>query len=229
MSIDRCDLRQPKKVRDDDGVIPFVHFHDPSLPQLFSRIKDLTSRLYTNKFLRNIFGPYRIINSQKEPRSLGRQLQHSRFDNGNDVISATTITKCNRPGCKCCRDILEANSLYFPNSNITFTIKAKMDCTTRNLIYAIFCKKCSHSYIGETVNFRDRMSSHSFHSSSWADASMEVSRHLYRCGQGFWASPLFKVKEENKISRLVKEDKLVKLLKPDLNRDERNLLHLQVC
>ena len=159
--------------------------------------------------------------------SLSSQLQHSRFEDRTTLLGAS-VTKCNRSGCKCCQDILEVSSLYFPNSNINFSIKTKMDCTVRNLIYVLFCKKCSYSYIGETVNFRGRMSQHRSNSSSWGSASMEVSRHLYRCSQGFWASPLFKVKEENKISRLVKEDKLIKLLKPDLNRDERNLLHLQV-
>ena len=101
-----------------------------------------------------------------------------------------------------------------------------MNCTVRNLVYVIQCKKCGYTYIGETVNFRRRMSSHKSNSDK-ADAVMEVNRHLYACGKGFWKCPIFKVKEENKISRLVSEDKLVKLLKPDLNRDQRNLLHLQ--
>ena len=71
------------------------------------------------------------------------------------------------------------------------------------------------------------MSAHKSNSASPANAVMEVSRHLYACGKGFWRCPLYKVKEENKISRLVYEDKFVKLLQPDLNRDQRNLLHLQ--
>lgn len=229
MSMTREDLRKVKEVTKRDEVIPFVHVYDPSLPQLFSIIRDLTSRLYTNRHLRTIFAPYRIINSQKEPLSLGRQLQHSRFEDRTITWEGgrTTVTKCNRTGCRSCQDILEVSSLYFPNSGILFSIKTEMNCTARNLIYVLFCKKCDYSYIGETVNFRDRMSKHRSNSAAWTSASMEVSRHLYRCGQGFWASPLFKVKQENKIARLVKEDKLVKLLRPELNRDERNLLHLQ--
>ena len=57
---------------------------------------------------------------------------------------------------------------------------------------------------------------------------MEVSKHLFRCGQGFKMCPLVKVKEECKILRLVIEDNLIKLLKPDLNADRRNLLHLKL-
>ena len=56
---------------------------------------------------------------------------------------------------------------------------------------------------------------------------MEVSRHIYRGGQGFKICPIVKVKEDCKILRLVIEDSLIKLLKPELNTDKRNLLHLQ--
>ena len=102
-----------------------------------------------------------------------------------------------------------------------------MDCTVRNVIYMIQCKGCSQTYIGETVNFRNRMSSHKSNSVD-PYSSMEVSSHLYKCGGGFWKLPIFKVNVENKIARLVIESNLIKKLKPDLNRDQRNLLHLSV-
>ena len=129
--------------------------------------------------------------------------------------------------CALCRDILEVNSFYFCNSGIDFEIRARMDCTSRNLIYTIQCKHCSLTYIGETVNLRNRMSKHRFDSYSPSRASQEVSRHLSKCEGGFWVIPIYKVQKENTISRLVIEDKLIKLLKPDLNRDQRNILQLQ--
>ena len=101
-----------------------------------------------------------------------------------------------------------------------------MSCITRNLIYAIFCKKCGFSYIGETVNLRSRMSSYRTNSKSLDNASQQVHVHLYNCAKGFYVLPLFKVREENKIARLVKEDHFIKLLKPDLNADQRNILLL---
>ena len=55
---------------------------------------------------------------------------------------------------------------------------------------------------------------------------MEVSKHLLICNKGFKICPIYKIKEECKILRLVIEDNLIKLLKPDLNADRRNLLHL---
>ena len=55
------------------------------------------------------------------------------------------------------------------------------------------------------------------------DASQVVSKHLSECGKGFHVLPLYKLKEENKIACLVKEDIFIKLLMPDLNRDSRHL------
>ena len=57
---------------------------------------------------------------------------------------------------------------------------------------------------------------------------MEVSRHLLLCKKGFKICPISKIKQDCKILRLVVEDSLIKLLKPDLNTDSRNLLHLQL-
>ena len=51
------------------------------------------------------------------------------------------------------------------------------------------------------------------------DASQVVDKHLSECGKGFHILPLYELKDENKIARLVKEDFFIKLLKPDLNSD----------
>ena len=101
-----------------------------------------------------------------------------------------------------------------------------MSCITRNLVYALFCKNCGHSYVGETTNLRSRMAAHRTNSKHLDDTSQEVSIHLHACGKGFHVVPLYKIGVENKIARLVKEDNLIKFLKPDLNKDQRNILQL---
>ena len=226
MVLNKDELRQVKDTEPSLNEIAFVHQYDPSLPQLFPLLKEYTSRLYTSRDLKPIFEGTRIINSQREPLSLGRLLQHSRFNDPERPLTTPGSRKCGM-ACALCRDILEVNSFYFCNSGIDFEIRARMDCTSRNLIYTIQCKHCSLTYIGETVNLRNRMSKHRFDSSSPSRASQEVSRHLSKCERGFWVIPIYKVQKENTISRLVIEDKLIKMLKPDLNRDQRNILQLQ--
>lgn len=226
LQLDVEDLRR-RKVKDlVSNELAFVHTLDPTLPQLFSEVKSLTSRLLTTRELRPIFGGLRLINSQREPLSLGRMLQHSRFDELAPADDQSAVTKCGHPGCKSCLEIMEASQIYFRNSDITFNIKKRMDCLARNVIYVLFCLGCERSYIGETVNFRDRMNGHRNTSSSRTSAVAEVSKHIFNCGRGFKSCPIYKVREESKIARLVMEDRLIKLLKPDLNTDKRNLLHL---
>ena len=175
--------------------------------------------------MKPIFGDTRIIDSQREPLSLGRLLQHSRFDDSTLTSSTPGSHKCGL-GCVLCNDMLEVNSFYFCNSGINFEIKISMNCISRNLIYVTQCKNCSRTYIGETVNLRNRMSKDRSDSSSLSSATQDVSKHLFECGKGFWVCPIYKVKKENKIARLAIEDKLIKMLKPDLNRDQRNILQL---
>ena len=221
------DLRLAKPKNKNNNILSFVHSYDPTLPDLAPSVKDAISRIYTSKEVKHIFRETRFINSQREPRSLARLLHQPRFEDLNTPVVAPGNKKCGLRGCRSCEDMLEVDSLYFRNADVTFTIKKPMSCTTRNLVYATLCKKCGHSYIGETVNLRSRMNKHRCDSSSHAAATQENSRHLYECGMGFWICPLYKVGDENKITRLVKEDKLIKMLKPDLNRDQRNILQLK--
>ena len=160
--------------------------------------------------------------------NLLRSFQHSKFDELRPASISGSVSRCGSPRCKLCLCIMEGSSVFFRNSGINFAIRTKMDCTTRNLIYSLFCIACGSSYIGETVCLRDRVNTHRNNSKCESNAVMKVSSHLCICGEGFKVCPLLKVSQECKITRLVKEDNLVKLLKPDLNADKRNLLHLNV-
>ena len=226
MDTNKNELRKLKVRNEADNILAFVHNFDPTLPQIALEVKNIISRIFSSRELRPIFGGTRVVGSQREPLSLGRLLQHSRFDENPTTENKPGVTRCGQQNCKSCLNILEVDEIYFRNSNIKFQIRAKMDCTVKNVIYVLICKSCESNYIGETVNLRDRMNSHRSKSTSETDAIAEVSRHLYNCGQGFWMAPIFKMREENKIARLVKEDHLIKLLKPNLNADTRNLLHL---
>ena len=224
ISSSRADLREVREKANEESIIPFVHLHDPSLPDLYTTFKRLTLNLFFTKDLKEIFKDYKIINSVREPPNLGRILQPFKLNTGTSQ-SLSMISKCQRKNCKSCKEIMEVNTLFFANSGVTFQIKTPMTCLTRNLVYALFCKKCNHSYIGETHDFRERMNHHRWDNNN-ESAPQEVNQHLRSCGQGFTSCPLYKVKEESRIARLVKEHFLIKLLKPDLNRDERNILHL---
>ena len=229
MKLSTPELRKPKsKDESEDNIIAFVHTYDPTRPQLMNKIKGMVSGLRTSSQTRHIFGDMRIIDSRREPFSLKKMFQRSRFNETGRHAIDRGVSKCLQPKCELCKQILEVGSVFFNSSGIKLVITTPMDCRTRNVIYAIWCKKCKKSYIGETVCLRERMNTHRSNSRHEDRASMEVSRHLLLCNEGFEVCPLLKVKKDDKILRLVNEDELVKLLKPELNADRRNLLHLHL-
>ena len=221
------ELRKTRTKSNDDNFITFVHTYDPAYPGLLEGIKNITSRLFTSRECKPIFGETKIIDSRREPMSLKRLFQHSKFDGSGMTVNNNGVSKCGLPNCKLCFDIIEGNEILFSKTGKIFRIKSNMNCTARNVVYALFCSGCDQFYIGETVCLRDRTNTHRSNS-KYEGAGMEVSKHLFRCGQGFKICPILKVSDECKIARLVKEDLLIKLLKPDLNADRRNLLHLQL-
>ena len=228
MLLSTSDLRKPKAEVENDKVLPFVHTYDPAHPGLLREIRNLTSRLFTSLECKHVFEETRIIDSRREPSSLLRLLQHSRFDESGSTGNDRGVTKCNVQNCATCAQIMEVDSIFFENAGFAFRVNAKMDCTVRNVIYALFCGGCFKSYLGETVCLRNRASAHRSNSKVEDRAVMEVSKHIHQCGKGFKICPIFKVKQDCKILRLVVEDSLIKLLKPDLNTDCRNLLHLKL-
>ena len=80
----------------------FVHTYDPAYPGLLNDIKSRISRLFTSKECRPIFGGSRIIESRREPPSLLRMFQHSRFEDFSNASIAGGVTKCGFPNCKLC-------------------------------------------------------------------------------------------------------------------------------
>ena len=229
MTFSALDLRNNQKECSGDGdILPFVHTFDPVYPGLLNGVKSIISRLFTSIELKDIFGSLKIIDSRREPKNLLRTFQKSRFDELKPIFLSGGVSKCGSPNCKLCECILEVDSVLFSNAGIDFKIKTKMTCTTRNVIYALFCNLCKQSYIGETVCLRDRVNSHRTKSKSVENAAQQVNRHFLMCGRGFKVCPLLKINQECKITRLVKEDKLIKMFKPDLNADKRNLLHLSL-
>ena len=228
MALSIADLQKSLNKDSNDDIMAFVHTYDPAHPALLWEIKNLVSRLFTSVECKRLFANTKIIDSRREPSNLLRVLQHSRFDESGSAAYNKGVSKCGMKNCKLCLDILETDSVFFSNAGFSLRVNAKMDCTARNVVYALFCGGCSHSYIGETVCLRDRATAHRSNSKSEDRAVMEVSRHLLNCGMGFKICPIYKLKEECKILRLVVEDNLIKLLRPDLNTDRRNLLHLQI-
>ena len=68
--------------------------------------------------------------------------------------------KCNKPRCKTCPHIRETTVIEDNNGN-PISLRSKLDCHSKHIIYVIECENCKIRYVGETSQkLKDRMNQH---------------------------------------------------------------------
>ena len=71
------------------------------------------------------------IKSQRQTPNLKKILTNEKFNKSEEA----GVNKCGHPRCKTCEIIVETKDLMFKGSEKKFDIRAKMDCTSKNVIY----------------------------------------------------------------------------------------------
>ena len=85
---------------------------------------------------------------------------------GRDVTDAlqSRVSKCGSNRCKTCDYISVTNTFKSNITNREYYVSSSsncMDCSTKNLIYLISCKKCGVQYVGKTSQtLRSRFNNH---------------------------------------------------------------------
>ena len=70
---------------------------------------------------------------------------------------------CNKNSCETCPFVRTGKKFKNPHNNSTYNINSSLDCTSRNVVYCLFCNKpgCGKIYVGETEReLRERFSEH---------------------------------------------------------------------
>ncbi|GFS06977.1 hypothetical protein ElyMa_006559200, partial [Elysia marginata] len=89
---------------------------------------------------------------------------YRRAKNICDMLVCSRISASDDSGTRPCRIRRCKTCTYVSQSRGVFTIADSFTCTSRNLIYAIVCKRCDMVYIGETdSNLATRFSKHLRH------------------------------------------------------------------
>ena len=113
----------------------------------------------------NTLFPKPPILTTRKPRTLGSQLVRSKLD-GDPPQADTYVTntqiqiphrtpRCKNTHCKTCPKLLPLQRIQ------GFPLTQKLNCGSRNVIYAIRCSLCKKLYIGQTSNpLRDRITHH---------------------------------------------------------------------
>ena len=132
--------------------------------------------------------------------------------------------KCNKNN-KCCNQVVNTGMFKSIITNRSYTIREKMNCTERYLIYLEECKKCNIQYVGKTEQpMTDRITQH--RSDSKRMNSPPSDRHFTLPGHDFERDARFTLIEKLKNLKGNKEE-LRKRLKTRENFWIRELKTLQ--
>ena len=81
------------------------------------------------------------------------------FNNNDNSI--TGCFKCSKK-CDLCKNFLKEDKVFnSSSSNRFYSIRQRLDCKSKNVIYLATCKKCKVQYVGSTSNeFKVRFRNH---------------------------------------------------------------------
>jgi hypothetical protein len=127
------------------------------------------------------------------------------------------VTKCERPRCKTCNIIIECKEkIRIARKDIYFN--ANMNCTSKNVVYALFCQTCNKFYIGKTNQpLCNRITLHRQHMNDNKYTVQPVSHHLRQCGSNILALPIYQSSNDSSYLLLKLEKYFCTLLAPELN------------
>jgi hypothetical protein len=198
-------LKLKDKSEERENIIPFVCTYNPSLPNIGKIINQYWNLLKfsPNESVRKLY-KYKPIVAYKRPRNLQDNLVHTHL---NAKLMVGSVSKCCRPRCTHCNNIVETNNFSSTTIPKEFAIKRDFSCISSDVIYLITCKKCKKQYVGQTQQkCSQRMNSHKFDIKHFPDTITNVSEHFNSEGHSikdFSFMPIDKVK--NNWQRLLKE------------------------
>ena len=131
------------------------------------------------------------------------------------------MKKCGRFNCGTCVHIQEGSTFTFKNQK-TFTVKTNIDCSCKGIIYAITCNGCQENYIGQTGDFRKRVTVHKQQIKEKNYEQIPLSGHIRNCAKNlqpnFYIFPMYYFFHSSTESeRIIKEKRFIDKYNPKLN------------
>ena len=150
------------KVRERKVLFPLVVDFNPHLPNIGKIIQSYSHFLYDSPTLAQTFPKGSIIPSYRRAKNIKELLagpKGSNFNNNDNSI--TGCFKCSKK-CDLCKNFLKEDKVFYSSSsNRFYSIRQRLDCKSKNVIYLATCKKCKVQYVGSTSNeFKVRFRNH---------------------------------------------------------------------
>ena len=195
--------------------IVFVQTYNPHHPTLTQNIRQAIDNLNLDKDIRPAFVNKKIIKGFRQPPNLKQILTGAKFEERETENSG--VFRCKNARCGVCDFIIENPTVTFKNRQKPFVVKSELTCNAKNVIYVLFCKGCNAEYIGQTTNFRQRVTVHRQQIRE-NNFMILASQHFHNChpheDPPFLAAPFFKTTKE-KLDQYEKH--FIEILKPELN------------
>ncbi|XP_072358166.1 uncharacterized protein [Scyliorhinus torazame] len=145
------ELQNPSGNKNLSSKIPFVIQYNSKTTQINKLIKKHFEKLKQDVVL---LTQWNIVTAYKRNKNL------------KDLLVKTKLPleekyNCGRTNCTSCKFFKITSTIHNSRSGKVATIKQKITCQHKNLVYVIRCKRCDILYIGETGNtLRTRLTGH---------------------------------------------------------------------
>ena len=139
----------------------FVVNFDPRLPAIPAILRKHWRTMTQDQRLKEIF-PEPPLVAYKRPPNIKDKMIRSRvppINNPRPKRNNPGMKKCYN--CGICPYVKEGNSVKATSNNYKIDINTNVNCSSKNIIYLLGCKKCSQQYIGESERtLRERFAEH---------------------------------------------------------------------
>ena len=179
MQITREESLQRVERRNDSGKVTFVIKFDPRLPKVSEILHKNFNVMKRDPEMRDVF-------------EQGTQVAYKRHKNLRDTLCRATIypisSKPSREqkGFKRCLECIackygESTKHFYATANgKKHHVVNRIQCSDRNVVYCIQCRKCNFQYVGKTINeLKDRINKHRY---SIGTSETPVARHFEQRG-----------------------------------------------
>ena len=128
----------------------FVMHYDPRLPSIPAIVRKHWRTMTLDPRLKEIFPDPPLV-AYKRPKNVRDTLIRSKVPpgmSGRPRRELKGMKKCNK--CGVCSFVKEGSVVKANSTNYKIDINCSVDCSTKNVIYMLGCRKCPQQYIGET-------------------------------------------------------------------------------
>ena len=141
------------KSKDSEKRVPIIITHNPTHPPLAQWLRDGMEDLHTSRRMKQAM-PRPPMVGERNCKNLRNILMPSATPPPKPQNSdqEAGCSKCAATRCvMCAHHIVETKFFKSVRTNLTYQIRDKVDCKSKNLIYLIDCEKCKDTqYVGET-------------------------------------------------------------------------------